>query len=161
MIKDSFMAENADTLTHTIEFDEPIDKIIIIPDEGGRRTANFFFGTEQKMWVNLDLRNACCEKYYLYFNGKELTPSNIENRHTINIQPSTSVVFAFSEKNYRNMTNGKNWCYQKNTMTIHFNGGDRIRVNRDEQYCGSTHSNIYTRGVYLENDAGFRLLGFV
>jgi len=43
------MAENTDTLTHTIEFDEPIDKIIIIPDEGGRRTANFFFGTEQNI----------------------------------------------------------------------------------------------------------------
>jgi hypothetical protein len=152
------MAENADTLTHTIEFDEPIDKIIIIPDEGGRRTANFFFGTKNNLWVNLDLCNACCEKYYLYINGKELKANEVQNRHTINIQPSTSMTFTFSEKDYHSR---KNWSYQKNTMTIHFNGGDRIRVNRDEQYCGSTHPNIYTRGVYLENDAGFRLLGFV
>lgn len=152
------MAE--DTLTHTIEFDEPIDKIIIIPDEG-RRTADFFFGTTQKQWVNLDLQYACCEKYYLYINGKELKANEVRNRHTINIQPSTSMTFTFSEKDYRNLTNGKKWCYQKNSMTIHFSGGDRIRANRDEQYCGSSHPNIYTRGVYLENDAGFRLLGFV
>ena len=151
-----------ETQTHTINFDEPIKKIIIIPDDVGRRTANFFFGTKQNMWVNLDLQNACCEKYYLYFNGKELTPNKIKNRHTINIQPSTSVVFAFAEKSYRNMNGSKkNWSYQKNMMTMHFNGGDRIRANRDEQYCGSSHPNIYTRGVYLENEDGFRLLGFV
>ena len=147
---------------HTIEFDEPIDKIIIIPDEGGRRTANFFFGTAQKQWVNLDLRHACCEKYYLYINGKELKANEVRNRHTINIQPSTSMTFTFSEKDYRNMTNGKQLSYQKNSMTIHFSGGDRIRANRDEQWLGGGRGgNIYTRGVYWENEEGFRLLGFL
>ena len=154
------MAETTDTLTHTIEFDEPIDKIIIIPTVG-RREADFFFGTKQNLWVNLDLRYACCEKYYLYINGKELKSNEVKNRHIINIQPSTSMTFTFSEKNYRNLTNGKNWCYQKNSMTIHFSGGDRIRANRDEQYYGGGRNNIYTRGVYLENNDGFRLLGFV
>ena len=71
------MAGTADTLTHTIEFDEPIDKIIIIPTVG-RREANFFFGTKQNLWVNLDLRFACCEKYYLYINGKKLKSHEVQ-----------------------------------------------------------------------------------
>ncbi len=56
-------------------------------------------------------------------------------------------------------------------MTIKFSGGDRIRVIRDEQYCGVSHSNIYVRPIYLlpisntlesgVEDDKEQLLGFV
>ncbi len=137
----------------TINFDNVVDKLLIIPDKY-RRTADFIFG---KYTVNLDLRSACCEKYYIYLNGKVLPFYRKQGRYEIPIEPSTSISFTFNEKNYREH---KDWCYQKNSMVMRFSGGDRVCANRDEQWCGN-RANIYTRCVYLDYDDESRFIGMV
>ena len=76
----------------------------------------------------------------------------------ININPSTRAVFSFGEKTYHYRENSN---YQKNFMTIKFDGGDRIRVNRHAQYCGSTYSNIYVRFIYLDYESESKMIGMV
>lgn len=80
--------------------------------------------------------------------GNEFTYDKNHNKNTININPST--------RHYRENSN-----YQKNFMTIKFDGGDRIRVNRHAQYCGSTYSNIYVRFIYLDYESESKMIGMV
>lgn len=147
-----------------IQFDELIDHITIIPDKY-YRTADILFG---KYMINIDLHKACCETYYIYINGKDYHYDKKKKKQIIYIQPSNSVIFTFGEKEYLIR---KDSSYMKNYMTIKFSGGDRIRVIRDEQYCGVSHSNIYVRPIYLlpisntlesgVEDDKEQLLGFV
>lgn len=144
----------SDTHEIQIDFDELIDRILVVPCKKYGATADFIFG---KYTVNLDLRKACCEKYYIYLNGKDFTLDKKYNNTVIKIKPSSSVTFTFGEKTYHHR---KDWCFTKNYMIMKFSGGDRIRTNRDEQYDGPTYANIYTRGIYLDYDNESRLLGF-
>ena len=137
----------------TIYFDKPIDTLTIVRDYR-YPTADFVFDDYK---VNLDLWSACCEAYYIYFNGKTLPFYRKQNRYEIKIEPSTSVSFEFTEKTYREH---KAWHYQKNSMTMKFSGGDRVRANREKQWVGD-RSCIYTRCIYLERDGSSKLLGMV
>lgn len=138
-----------------IHFDQSVDKITVVPGNH-YRDADFMFGEYS---VNLDLQYACCEKYDIYINGNEFTFDKKYKKNTINIKPSTSAVFSFGEKTYHHR---KDCCYQKNFMTINFDGGDRIRVNRHAQYLGKNpHPNIYTRCVYLDHGEEFKMIGMV
>jgi hypothetical protein len=96
-----------------VHFDEPVNQIIVIPKDH-HRNADFIIG---KYTINLDLRHACCEKYYIYVNGKDFTVDANVQRAIINIEQSNSVVFAFGEKQYHDRGD---WNYQKNFMTIKF-----------------------------------------
>jgi len=145
--------------TTEIYFEKQIDKIIIIPSDN-YRTADFIFG---KYSVNLDIQKACCETYDIYINGYDLVLDRKKNKKKkiINIKPSNKMVFLFGEKEYFHEKN-KDILFkayiQKNFLTILFDGGDRIRINRDDQRCGS-YNCIYSRGVYLDSEEESKMIG--
>ena len=162
----------SDTNEIQIDFDELIDRILVVPcKKYSGATADFIFG---KYTVNLDLRKACCEKYYIYLNGKDFTLDKkcvsgdsktvFESSRTKRAPEHSETVLPFlngGSHKYNNTVikikpsssvtftfgektyhHRKDWCFTKNYMIMKFSGGDRIRTNRDEQYDGPTYANV-------------------
>jgi hypothetical protein len=124
----------------TIQFkSQKLDRVFIRPGlDPSNKTINVYF---DKYRVNMDICKSCCEDYKLYINGKLY-----EKMSSFQINPSNCVSFRFQKEIY-NETDKSHMV--KNIMIMKFNGGDRIRAVRYNQYCSGSLQCIYTRGIYL------------
>lgn len=125
------------------------DHINVVPN--GKRAKFSFLNYS----INLPISKNCCEKYTIYFNGRQLEIG--KKPKSLKIHPSDTVEFEFGEKEYT--YNSAN--YQKNYLLIRFGTADRIRAVRDNQYIGPSYSHIYTMVVYLDHDDKSEMIGIV